>query len=290
MPNNEILTKIESMLPFLTNNEKIVAEYILNHPSNVIVASTKELAQTCDVSEPTLTRFTQKIGYQGFKEFKLRLSAELGNQNESNQLLDIEKNDTSLDIYEKLSAYVIASIQSTKNTLVQSDFDQAVDLIYKTAKDKKTVFLSGVGTSSIQVKNLQTKLMRLHIPTVFYEDIHFELEACATLQKDDLLIVVTTLGTTVENHQIIEIAKRQGAKVIVITQFGNTKISQHADYTLYTSVTENDKRLVSPGAMSVQSLIIDTIFFSLVIKMNYDDISNKVQNARDIIDEFGHYK
>ncbi len=289
MTSNDVLLKIESMLPFFTNNEKIIADYIVEHAHEVVLSSTKDIALRCDVSEPTLIRFTQKLGYKGFKEFKLRLSANLGSHTTSPTLSDITQEDSTLDIYNKLAAYVIASIQNTKSTLDPNQLDHVVDCIYTAAKKQNTVFLSGLGTSSIQIRNLQTKMMRLHIPTVYYEDIHFELEACTSLEKSDVLICITTLGLTIENHQIIDIAKRKGATIIVITQYGNTKIASKADYVLYTSVTETDNRLVNPASISVQSLVIDTLFFALVMKMDHNQITADVQASREIISEFGHY-
>ena len=285
---NEILVKIESMMPYLSKTEYKVAHYFVGNAQNVITMSTKELSKECCVSEPTLIRFTKKLGFSGIKDFKLKLSASLGTNPVDSYLAGVEKNDKPIDIYRKLSSYIITSINSTIETLDKNELEKAVELIYNTHINKNVIFLSGMGASGIPVRNLQIKLMRLGIYASFYEDIHVRLEACTNLKEGDLVIVITTLGSAIENYQIIDIAKQKGANVVVITQYGNEKIAEKVDAVLYTSVMENDTRLVSHAAIAVQNLIIDTIFFSLAYK-NFDEIKDSVHEIKKIINEFGHF-
>ncbi|MDX8416349.1 MurR/RpiR family transcriptional regulator [Absicoccus intestinalis] len=288
MNSNDILVKIDSIRPFFSNTEMKIADTVLEDPKNVILLSTKAFSEKCGVSEPSLIRFTKKLGLSGFKEFKLMLSATLGSQSTELYPMNIYESDSPLEVYEKLSTYIIASIQSTQDTLNNEDLQKAVDLIELAYKKKKTIFLSGMGASSLQVKNLQIKLMRLGMNAVFYDDIHLRLEACTNLKKGDLLICITTLGSAIENYQIMEVAKKRGVQIILLTQYGNKKIAKYADVVLYTSVMENSSRLVSHAAIAVQNLIIDTIFFSLAFH-DYERITEGVYKARRIFDEYGHY-
>lgn len=288
MATDDILTKIESMKPFLSPTELKIANVILENPKDIVMLSTKMLSAKCDVSEPSLIRFTQKLGYSGFKEFKLKLSASLGTKSNKTYPMNIEQDDSALDIYKKLSAYIITSINNTMETLSNDELEKAIELIDHASKNNKTIFLSGMGASGLQVHNLQVKLMRLNINTVLYDDIHLRLEACTNLKKGDLLICITTLGSAMENYQIIDIAKDRGANIIVITQYGNTKIAEKADVILYMSNMENNSRFVSHAAISVQNLIIDTIFFSIAFR-EYDEMTENVKETRDIFSKYGHY-
>lgn len=288
MTSNDLLIKIASMKPFLSPTELKIANVILDNPKEVVMLSTKALSNKCDVSEPSLIRFTKKLGYSGFKEFKLKLSATLGTKPNKVYPMNIEQDDSALDIYKKLSAYIITSINNTMDTLSDVELQKAIDFIDKANKNKKTIFLSGMGASGLQAHNLQVKLMRLDINSVLYDDIHLRLEACTNLKKGDLLICITTLGSAMENYQIIDIAKQNGADVIVITQYGNTKIAEKADVILYMSAMENNSRFVSHAAVTVQNLIIDTIFFKLAFR-DYDEMSKNVIETRKIFSEYGHF-
>ncbi len=300
MENNEILTRIESLMPFLSKSEQKLGNYILTHPKDVTDMSTSALSQACDISEPTLIRFTRRLGFQGYKDFKLHLSANfISNQidstpvkvnlndsaieiyrklasftiNSLNSTLntldanDLENaanyiyvaakqnnlNDSAIEIYRKLASFTINSLNSTLNTLDANDLENAANYIYVAAKQNRKIFLSGMGASTVLIHEFQIKMMRLNIQTIFFEDIHLRLEACANLKKNDLFICFTTLGASKENYELIDIAHERKAKIIVITQFGNSQIAEKADIALYTSIIENNLRLASQTSIILQA-------------------------------------
>ena len=70
----DILPLISSYFPSLSKSEKKVAQYVLSNPDEVIKLQIKELAKLVSVGESTIIRFTRKIGYSGFQEFKIELA------------------------------------------------------------------------------------------------------------------------------------------------------------------------------------------------------------------------
>ena len=287
MKNSDLLLRIESSMPFLSKSEKKVGEYILNNPKKVADMSTQSLSTACQVSEPTLIRFTRKLGFNGYREFKLQLSANLVSKQLENTPVRVDINDSAQEIYEKLTAFTIASLKSTVNTIDGNNLETAANYIYLASQKKHQIFLSGMGASTVLIKEFQIKMMRLNIQTVFYEDIHLRLEACTNLKKDDLFICFTTLGSSKENYELIDIAHSRNAKIIIITQYGNSKTSEKADITLYTSVIENNLRLASQTSIVLQSMIIDTIFLIIALK-DYETISKDVQETKELFHRLGH--
>ncbi|MGD9046109.1 MAG: MurR/RpiR family transcriptional regulator [Desulfobacterales bacterium] len=57
----------------LTPKARILGNYILENPRKAIFMTTKELAQTCQVSEATVVRFVSRLGYKGYSEFQQAL-------------------------------------------------------------------------------------------------------------------------------------------------------------------------------------------------------------------------
>jgi DNA-binding MurR/RpiR family transcriptional regulator len=288
MQTTNILSKLKTMMPFLSSTEQKLGQYILDHPADILSMSTKELASNSEVSEATIIRFSRKLDVNGYKELKLQLSADLASDDTYNAPVDLSKKDSTLEIYKKLAAFATASIDHTSKTLNEQDLDAAVELICKTVKKRKQIYLNGMGTSSLLAKEFQVKLMRLNIPSVFYEDSHLRLESCSLMKKDDLFICFTALGKSTQNHQLIELAKKRGAHVLLITQYGNTKLAENATITLYTSIIENNLRLISQTSFTVQSIIIDALFLGIALK-NYSRIQSEVQETREVFSELGFY-
>jgi len=68
-----VITDITNKLDSLTPKSQTLGNYIMQNPSKVVFMTTKELAETCEVSEATVVRFVASIGYHGYSEFQQSL-------------------------------------------------------------------------------------------------------------------------------------------------------------------------------------------------------------------------
>ena len=269
-----IISSLESVMPFLSAKEKKLGNYVLTHSQEILSLTLKDLSLQAEVSEATVIRFARKLGCEGYSDFKLSLSANLSanfyNEN-SDMILDkIMPTDTPDSVLKKLSAFIVTSIQSTTDIIDSQELDKAIKLIRDTNEHKRKIYLSGLGASSTLVKQLQIKFMRLNIPVIYYEDVHLQLESNLNMAEDDLLICFTTLGKSVQSHQYI-----------------NQELASKATVTLFVSAVENNLRLASHTALIVQSLIVDTLFLSLALD-NLPEIQEGVAEKNRIFSELGY--
>jgi DNA-binding MurR/RpiR family transcriptional regulator len=72
------LARLRGVYHSLSPAEKKVVDYILSHPEEIIGLSIIDLAENSNVSEATVVRVSQLIGYQGFQELKIFLAIDLG--------------------------------------------------------------------------------------------------------------------------------------------------------------------------------------------------------------------
>jgi len=59
--------------PSLTPKGRVLGNYILKNPRKAVFMTTKELANTCRVSEATVVRFVSQLGYNGYGAFQQAL-------------------------------------------------------------------------------------------------------------------------------------------------------------------------------------------------------------------------
>jgi len=71
---------VNSIYPSLRNSEKQAADYILQHPEDVLAHPLRELSIRIGVSEASVIRFCKKIGCSGYSELKLKIAREQGDQ------------------------------------------------------------------------------------------------------------------------------------------------------------------------------------------------------------------
>lgn len=292
MQGVNMMLNLESVMPFLSIKEKKLGRFVLEHRQEILPMTLKGLSIKSGVSEATIIRFARRLGCDGYSDFKLslsaNLSADLHNENSDLILDKIVPTDDPNTVLKKLSVFMITSIQSTADIIDKKELNKAIRLIQKTSDHNHNIYLSGMGANSTLVKQLQTKLMRLHISAIYYEDIHLQLESNLNMTENDLLICFTTLGKSMQTRQFINIANQKKANVILITQFGNQELASKATVTLFVSAVENNLRLASHVALIVQSLLIDTLFLALALK-RLPEIQKDVAEKNRIFAELGYY-
>ena len=136
-----IISSLESVMPFLSSKEKKLGEYVLNHSQEILSFTLKDLSLQAEVSEATIIRFARRLGCEGYSDFKLSLSANLSanfyNEN-SDMILDkIMPSDTPDAVLKKLSAFVVTSVQSTTDIIDSQELDKAIKLIRETNQQKR---------------------------------------------------------------------------------------------------------------------------------------------------------
>lgn len=69
----------------LSKNERILANYILKHPEDVLKMSSKDLGKVCFVSTATVYRLCDKLGLSGFSDLKIKITSSLDDYRKSNE-------------------------------------------------------------------------------------------------------------------------------------------------------------------------------------------------------------
>ena len=66
----QVLDRIRKTYASLRPSEQRVADYVLNHPETCTQQTISELADQVQVSQPTVVRFVQALGFGGLRNFK----------------------------------------------------------------------------------------------------------------------------------------------------------------------------------------------------------------------------
>ncbi|OEF27674.1 MurR/RpiR family transcriptional regulator [Vibrio rumoiensis] len=286
-----ILTKLRYHSDQFSVNEKNITDVILGDPIAVTTMSSQSLADTCQVSQSSIVKFTQKLGCKGFTAFKVAISEELGRQHaiiqdQSNLHNQISASDTLLDVAQKLAQEKTNSILQTTNHLNAAEFSQVVKALNVASK----VQIAGIGGSALVAKDLSYKLMKIGIPTLNEFDSHVQITIANTLKPKDVFLVLSYSGHRKDMQFAAEVAKKKGALVVAITSLGHSPLRSIADITLDTiaeepTIKEQGSRSSSISSRTAQHTIIDLLFMSLVQNREGDATSliRDVQGAIDTL-------
>jgi len=96
-----LLKSIADAKTSLRKSEQKVADYVLEHPSDVIHMRIVDLASEANVSEPTVVRFCRALHYDGFQDFKLTLAQGLAS-NANFEQFSLNSKDTVSEFKQKI--------------------------------------------------------------------------------------------------------------------------------------------------------------------------------------------
>ncbi|MDX1391117.1 MAG: MurR/RpiR family transcriptional regulator [Rheinheimera sp.] len=258
-----VLDKINALRDKLPRAEQQLANYILHNPAHIRDMPSQTLASAVGISQASVVRFTQKLGYKGYPDFKYALSDSLYQQPAvlSNDKLhgEIALDDTFSAMSQKLLAGKINVLQKTHAINAQSSFEQAALWL----RSAKRVLLCGKGGSALVAKDFSYKLQKLGMAALAETDTHVQLANIANYTADDVLVVVSESGETPDSVKITEQAAANNVSIISITCFGNNSVTKLSGVQLYTVAEESSARLSSILARNAQELVIDTLFILL---------------------------
>lgn len=90
----------------------------------------------------------------------------------------------------------------------------------------RNVYFIGVGISGITVTEAHDKFFRLTQKFHCLTDSHFQLMTAQIMTEEDLLVVFSLSGSTKEIVDAVKEAKKNGCRVISITNFNKSPITK----------------------------------------------------------------
>ena len=73
MPADQPLMQIKKNYNLLSEHQKTIANFIISNIDHIANYSIGMLAQRCQVSNTTVIRFLNKLGYQSYPDFEIDL-------------------------------------------------------------------------------------------------------------------------------------------------------------------------------------------------------------------------
>ncbi|MGV8924971.1 MAG: MurR/RpiR family transcriptional regulator [Ewingella sp.] len=257
------MIRIRQIYPTLAQNDRRLADFLLEQPEQARHLSSQKLAELAGVSQSGVVKFAQKLGYKGFPALKLAMSEALAlPQNKSaitvhNQIIST---DSLLVVGEKLLAEKQAALRATLDINSEQRLQQALMMLAGARK----IILTGIGASGLVAKDLAYKLLKIGLTAIAESDTHVLLATVQALSEDDLLLAISFSGERREINLAADVARQSGARVLALTGFSPNSLQQQADHCLYTVAELPATRGAAVSATTAQYSLTDLLFMALI--------------------------
>jgi arabinose-5-phosphate isomerase len=130
-----------------------------------------------------------------------------------------------------------AEARAVMNIPVSQNFQRACDLIFDAVhKNQGKVVSSGMGKAGQIALNIATTFSATGTPAIFLHPADAQHGDLGVIQPNDILLLVSNSGKTLEIIELCELAKNLGfaMKIIVITGNPDSQLGNLADVTIST--------------------------------------------------------
>lgn len=251
----DLLNRIQSRFKKLSKGQKRIADYILNNYDKVAFMTAASLGQAVDVSESTVVRFANALGYGGYPKLQKALQESIKTKLTTVQRFEMSKElESNTDLYKKIMTQDIENIQ---RSVEEMDLGNLLS-IAKRIHEARRVYVLGLRSSSVLAQYLAFYLNftidRVNVIPIGALDA---FDSVINLNAEDLLITITFPRYSNQTLKLAHYAHDKGVPIVSITDSVLSPVANISEEVLtakYDMTTFIDS-LVAPMSV-INSLIL----------------------------------
>lgn len=240
MTDETVAARAGAALPSLSKAERRVGRALLADYPSAGLASAARLAERAEVSPPTVLRFAQTLGYEGFTDLQVALRAELTAQSNGpiTRLPAIPSSSTDAGPLDRLLHQARAQNERAEETLAQMPgpaIDAAIALLADTSRP---LYLHGGRFSHLLAMHLAAHLEQLRPGVRLLTDPSGrDLGTMIELTRRDVVMLFDYHRYQRSAADLAARVHRAGATVLLVTDDLACPVAPEAEVVLTASST-----------------------------------------------------
>ena len=224
---SELSSRIGLYSPKFNATQQKIADFLLADEQAVLDMSIYDMAEKIGTSVATVTRFCQMIGYSGLADMKFHM------QQQAVALegdIGITRSDSVNVIKQKMMQFSENALHSCLMGLDNDALEAAVEAVGNAHR----IMLTASGSAGGVTQSAVGLFMNMGFNAFRVDDHLLQLRTAANLGKEDVLIAVSYDGRAKSTGDTMMLARKAGAKVILITSVRESLLGSYADIILLT--------------------------------------------------------
>jgi DNA-binding MurR/RpiR family transcriptional regulator len=217
--------KIDLAYKQMSKGQKRIASYIIENFDSAAFMTAGKLGKKVGVSESTVVRFANSLGYSGYPELQKELQEMLRSRLTGTQRMELTGRLPNTKLFEKVLKTDIDNLRLTLNEIDTVAFEEAV----KTIINAKRVYVMGVRSAHTVAYILGYYLDFIldNVRTVTDASTD-NIEQLIHIGQDDVFIGISFPRYSKRTVDAMSYAKAHGAKCIGITDSAFSPLSEYS--------------------------------------------------------------
>ena len=270
---DRILDHVDELPP----QQRAIADYLLEHLDTVPFLSVPALARRVGVSEATVVRFGQRIGFSGFAELKTALvellQERLGVETDEHGVADFGE-----DLLEAVASHETRNIRRTVDSIDRELFAAVAERVFAAGQ----VYTFGMGISAHLAELAAYTLVQIGIPAhPLSTGYSSPREQLVTLRGDDLLLVVSLPPYSRQSLEMVADAADAGAATVAFCDRLTAPAARRADLALAV----RSDNLTFTNAVAAMTVVINALATTIATRHRDEAIDAFTRIGRVLADD-----
>ena len=226
--NTDLLKIIQEKQNTFSKGQKQISSFILAHYDKAAYMTAAKLGALVGVSESTVVRFANELGFAGYPELQHSLQEMIRSKLTTIQRIEITNDRIGeSDLLEKVLNSDIEKIKHTLDEIDRTSFENAVDDLI----GAQMIYIIGMRSSSSLASFMYhyLNLVFPHVRLVRTTSGSEIFEQLLRINDKDAIVGISFPRYSKRIINALGYAKKQGAKVISITDSAASPIAANAD-------------------------------------------------------------
>jgi DNA-binding MurR/RpiR family transcriptional regulator len=212
----------------LPPQQRAIADYLVNHLDEVPFLAVPELAELIEVSEATIVRFAQSLGFRGYRDLKVEL-LQLPNATSPGVKAEPSAPYGQRNMLRSVARLEMDNIRATIDLISVQTLEHVADLIHHA----EHTYVFGMGVSAPLAVMARYILIEVGVRcSVLSTDFTSPEEQLFALRSGDLLIGFSLPNYSRQTLGLLKGAKERGATTVTITDSLASPAAAIAAWTL----------------------------------------------------------
>ncbi len=236
------LLRISAQRDRMSAIERRIADFILDNAHLLRDYSSQQLANALEVSQSSVVKFSQKLGFKGYPDLKYAIGEDLVRQDGNGAPATQASADSDiLTPGEELWQSKSDAVSETRLLNPPERIEAVVDAL----RGARTVFVIGLGQDGIVARAFTLRLAQLGILAVYHFDPVLMPTSLANAGREDVMLVFSEHGRRTVLSELSRLFRTRVGTVVSVTRNTPNPLRAQADLALVVS-GHDDRPHVEP--------------------------------------------
>ena len=253
------LVKIRSERDRMSAIERRIADFVLENSQLLRDYSSQQLANALGISQSSVVKFCQKLGFKGYPDLKLSINEAVARADNGH---DGEATGEQTELRRPAAGLWLRKSEAEEATRLINP-PETLDAVAKAIGRARTVFIIGLGEDDIHARAFALRLSLLGILTVHNFDPAHMTASLSAAAADDVLLVFSEQGMQPSLCQLGHHIRAKRGKLVTITRHSSNALRAHADVALLVSAHDEHAHIEPLLYHSALQHLLDRVYIRL---------------------------